>query len=66
MNAAGGAWHQGQLRGRGRATGFQLWVAMPPAIEDGEAVGQYVPPDQVPRLAVDGAGSGGNGGQAPA
>jgi redox-sensitive bicupin YhaK (pirin superfamily) len=54
MNAGGGAWHQGQLLGRGRATGFQLWVAMPPLIEDGEAFGQYVPPGQVPRVAIPG------------
>jgi redox-sensitive bicupin YhaK (pirin superfamily) len=54
MNAGGGAWHQARLLGHGRATGFQLWVAMPPGVEDGEAVGQYVPPDQVPRLAFEG------------
>jgi redox-sensitive bicupin YhaK (pirin superfamily) len=54
MNAGGGAWHQGHLLGHGKATGFQLSVAMPPVVEDGEAVGQYVPPDQVPRLAVEG------------
>lgn len=54
MNAGGGAWHQGHLLGRGRATGFQLWVAMPPGVEDGEASGQYVPPEDVPRLAIPG------------
>jgi redox-sensitive bicupin YhaK (pirin superfamily) len=54
MSAGGGAWHRGQLLGRGRATGFQLWVAMPPVIEDNEAFGQYVPPEQVPRMAVPG------------
>jgi redox-sensitive bicupin YhaK (pirin superfamily) len=54
MNAGGGAWHRAQLLGRGRATGFQLWVAMPPVVEDAEAFGQYVAPDQVPRLAIAG------------
>ena len=54
MNAGGGAWHQGHLLGRGRATGFQLWVAMPPGVEDGEAFGQYVPPEQVARASLAG------------
>lgn len=47
MNAGGGAWHQGSLLGSGRVTGFQLWVAMPPKIEDGPSFGQYIPPDAV-------------------
>lgn len=54
MNAGGGAWHQGHLMGRGRAAGFQLWVAMPPVVEDGQAFGLYVPPEQVPTLAIPG------------
>ena len=54
MNAAGGAWHQGRLLRQGRIRGFQLWVAMPPGIEDGQAFGQYVPPTQVPTLAIEG------------
>jgi len=47
MNAGGGAWHQATLLGRGKATGFQLWVPMPPEVEDGPSFGQYVPPDAV-------------------
>ncbi len=47
MNAGGGAWHQGSLLGHGRVTGFQLWVPMPPGIEDGPSFGQYVSPDEV-------------------
>ena len=56
MNAGGGAWHQGSFDTDGLATGFQLWVAMPPGVEDGDAFGQYVPPDEVPTLAME-AGS---------
>jgi redox-sensitive bicupin YhaK (pirin superfamily) len=54
MNAGGGAWHQGHLLGSGRATGFQLWVPMPPGVEDGPSVGQYVPPEAVPVVAIEG------------
>ena len=54
MNAGGGAWHQAKLLGAGHASGFQLWVAMPPGVEDGESFGQYVAPSQVAKLNVDG------------
>ena len=54
MNAGRGAWHQGWLRGSGPAIGFQLWVPMPPGIEDGAALGQYVPPAEVPSLTIPG------------
>ena len=54
MNAGGGAWHRGELLGSGRAIGFQLWVPMPPGVEDGEPFGQYVPPDEVPNLSLPG------------
>jgi redox-sensitive bicupin YhaK (pirin superfamily) len=53
MNAGGGAWHQGMLMGSGLATGFQLWVPMPPVIEDGPSKGQYVPPQEVPVVSID-------------
>lgn len=53
MNAGGGAWHQGMLMGSGLATGFQLWVPMPPVIEDGVSKGQYVPPQEVPVMAIE-------------
>ncbi len=45
--SAGGVWHQGSPVNAPRANGFQLWVALPPGIEDGAAQGQYVPPEQV-------------------
>ena len=54
MNAAGGAWHQGWMQGTGPSIGFQLWVPMPPEIEDGSAFGQYVAPEEVPCLNIPG------------
>ena len=55
MNAGGGAWHQGSLLGQGQVTGFQLWVPMPPGIEDGPSFGQYVAPAEVPDVHISGA-----------
>jgi redox-sensitive bicupin YhaK (pirin superfamily) len=54
MNAGGGAWHQGSFDTEGLATGFQLWVPMPPDVEDGESFGQYVPPNEVPKVSIEG------------
>ena len=54
MNAGGGAWHQGSFDTEGLATGFQLWVPMPPGVEDGESFGQYVPPSEVPKVDIEG------------
>ena len=54
MNAGGGAFHQGELLGHGRVTGFQLWVPMPPGLEDGPSFGQYVPPQDVQSLSIEG------------
>ena len=39
MNAGGGAWHRGQMFGSGLVTGFQLWVPMPPGVEDAKPSG---------------------------
>lgn len=55
MNAGGGAWHRASFDHAAEATGFQLWVPMPPVIEDDEASAQYVPPERVPVLRQDGA-----------
>ena len=52
MNAGGGAWHRAQFATGGNAVGFQLWVAMPPTIEDGAALGQYIAPQDVPTQAI--------------
>lgn len=54
MNAGGGAWHQGALLGHGDVFGFQLWVPMPPGIEDGPPGSQYVAPEDVPSWEGDG------------
>ncbi|MDI9407742.1 MAG: pirin family protein [Candidatus Pacebacteria bacterium] len=54
MNAGGGAWHQSRAVGEGRMTGFQLWVALPPLVEDGAAQGQYIPPESVPMARISG------------
>ena len=48
MNAGGGAWHQGALQGHGDVFGFQLWVPMPPGVEDGPPASRYVAPESVP------------------
>ena len=47
MRAGGGVWHKATIRTSGQTTGFQLWVALPPGLEDGPSEGQYVPPDLV-------------------
>jgi redox-sensitive bicupin YhaK (pirin superfamily) len=51
MQAGGGTWHQGHILPHGESiTGFQLWVALPPGLEDGPPVGLYIPPEQVPQV----------------
>ena len=51
MRAGGGTWHQGFIHPREEiATSFQLWVALPPGVEDGAPEGIYVAPDQVPQV----------------
>ena len=53
MQSGGGVWHVGQIQPRERISeAFQLWVALPAAIEEAPATSQYVPPEQVP--TVDG------------
>jgi redox-sensitive bicupin YhaK (pirin superfamily) len=51
MRAGGGTWHQGFIHPRGETvTSFQLWVALPPGVEDGPPEGVYVPPERVPQV----------------
>ena len=51
MRAGGGTWHQGRIHPHGqRVTGFQLWLALPPELENGPAEGLYVAPEAVPQL----------------
>ncbi len=51
MRAGGGTWHQGQIHPHGpNVTSFQLWLALPPELENGPAEGIYVAPEAVPQL----------------
>jgi redox-sensitive bicupin YhaK (pirin superfamily) len=50
MRAGNGVWHTG-AQGPGRVRGFQLWVALPPALESAPSASHYLMPDEVP---VDG------------
>jgi redox-sensitive bicupin YhaK (pirin superfamily) len=42
MRAGSGVWHAGGIAGTRRIKGFQLWVAMPPALELAEPKSQYL------------------------
>src|ERR1700749_2513286 len=42
MRASSGIWHTGGMFGTQRITGFQLWVAMPPALELAQPESQYL------------------------
>lgn len=52
MRAAGGTWHRGFVSGNteGPSTGFQLWLALPPGVEDGAPEGRYIEPHDVPKV----------------
>lgn len=51
MRAGGGTWHQGTVHPLVESImGFQLWVSLPPPLEDGAPEGIYVAPEQVPQL----------------
>ena len=47
MRAGNGEWHTGQAAA-GRVKAFQLWVALPPELENGPSASHYVMPDEVP------------------
>lgn len=47
MRAGGGVWHTGTTAAE-RVRGFQLWVALPPELENAPNASQYVLPDAVP------------------
>jgi redox-sensitive bicupin YhaK (pirin superfamily) len=49
MRAGGGVWHTGQVL-PGAARAFQLWVALPPALENAPSESLYVQPEQVPAV----------------
>jgi redox-sensitive bicupin YhaK (pirin superfamily) len=42
MRASSGVWHTGGVTGTERVKGFQLWAAMPPALELAEPDSQYL------------------------
>jgi len=48
MQAGGGVWHTGGPAKDSRMRGFQLWVALPPALENAPAYSTYLGPDEVP------------------
>ena len=51
MRAGCGTWHQGRLHPHSATvTAFQLWLALPPELENGAAEGIYVGPEAVPQL----------------
>ncbi len=47
MRAGNGVWHTGSVE-PGRVKGFQLWVALPPELENGANASHYVLPELVP------------------
>ena len=49
MRAGGGVWHTGTADGA-RLRGFQLWVALPPELENGPSASHYVMPADVPQV----------------
>lgn len=49
MCAGNGVWHAGEPVGNTPGLGFQLWVALPEALENAPAHSQYLAPEQVPQ-----------------
>ena len=49
MQAGRGMWHGGGFDKAGRTRGFQLWVALPPALELGPTISVYQAPEDVPQ-----------------
>jgi len=47
MQAGRGMWHGGGLDKAGRTRGFQLWIALPPALESGPTVSIYLAPEDI-------------------
>jgi redox-sensitive bicupin YhaK (pirin superfamily) len=52
MRAGGGVWHGKDLVGLGDAPirGFQLWLSLPPELENGEVDAQYLQDDAIPSI----------------
>ncbi len=49
MRAGSGVWHKGGVTGTAPIRAFQLWVALPPALENSPAEGQYLDAADVPQ-----------------
>ncbi|HEY2902226.1 MAG TPA: pirin family protein [Polyangia bacterium] len=49
MRAGKGVWHTGAA-GRGSVRVFQLWVALPPELENGPVASHYVTRDEIPSV----------------
>ena len=49
FQAAGGAWHDASPVDTTRFHGYQVWVALPPGLENAPPQSQYLPPAEVPR-----------------
>src|SRR5262245_53207006 len=49
MRASGGVWHTGAA-GPGPVRGFQLWVALPPELENGPVASHYATPESIPTV----------------
>lgn len=49
MQAGGGVWHTGNGTGQ-RIRGYQLWVALPPALENSPALSRYLDEDSFPKV----------------
>ncbi|HEY4074047.1 MAG TPA: pirin family protein [Herbaspirillum sp.] len=52
MRAGNGVWHNGHPLGTERFTGYQVWVALPPELENGLAQSRYLSPETVPRIGT--------------
>lgn len=50
MRAGSGVWHTGAPVGDTPGRGFQLWVALPAALENAPAHSQYLAPELVPQV----------------
>ncbi len=49
MQAGGGVWHSGAPHQQQRTRGFQLWVALPPELENAAPLSQYIAPGLIER-----------------
>lgn len=49
MRAGNGVWHTGAPVGDAPSLGFQLWVVLPPALENAPALSQYLAAPEVPQ-----------------